>query len=142
MSTTASRTPIEDAIRVKIVEALKPSTLEIYNDSYLHSHHQAMKDSTSDETHFRYFEARKAPAIRTAIVSLIICRLIITSEAFRSKMQPARHRIVYSLLKEEMERPGGIHALQLRTMTPEEGERQNKREKQEQGETIADVEKA
>jgi BolA-like protein 1 len=56
-------------------------------------------------------------------------------------MQPARHRIVYHLLKEEMERPGGIHALQLRTMTPEEEERQKKREKQEQGETIAEVKK-
>lgn len=55
-------------------------------------------------------------------------------------MQPARHRMVYSLLKEEMERPGGIHALQLRTRTLEEEERQKEREQQEQGEMIADVE--
>ena len=55
-------------------------------------------------------------------------------------MQPARHRMVYSLLKEEMERPGGIHALQLRTRTPEEEERQKEKEKQEQGESIVDVE--
>ncbi|KAI9865450.1 MAG: hypothetical protein M1813_002340 [Trichoglossum hirsutum] len=119
MSTVVLKTPIEDAIRSKIVEALKPSTLEIYNDSHLHSHHQAMRDSTSKETHFR---------------------LVITSAAFKSKMQPARHRMVYSLLKEEMERPGGIHALQLRTRTLEEEERQKEREQQEQGEMIADVE--
>lgn len=49
----------------------------------------------------------------------------ITSEAFRSKMQPARHRMVYALLKDEMAAAGGIHALQLRTRTPEEEERQD-----------------
>lgn len=32
--------------------------------------------------------------------------------------------MVYALLKEEMAKEGGIHALQLRTRTPEEEERQ------------------
>lgn len=68
-----------------------------------------MRGSVSKETHFR---------------------VLITSEAFKSKMQPARHRMVYALLKEEMERAGGIHALQLRTRTPEEEERQNAKEKE------------
>lgn len=77
-----------------------------------------MQDSTSKETHFR---------------------LVITSEAFKSKMQPARHRMVYALLKEELDRAGGIHALQLRTRTPEEEERQLAREKAEKGEPIAEV---
>ncbi|EON62453.1 hypothetical protein W97_01675 [Coniosporium apollinis CBS 100218] len=53
------------------------------------------------------------------------CSVTITSEAFRSKMQPARHRMVYALLKDEMAAAGGIHALQLRTRTPEEEERQD-----------------
>lgn len=44
----------------------------------------------------------------------------ITSEEFKSKMQPARHRMVYGLLKDEMAAEGGIHALQLRTRTSEE----------------------
>ena len=61
-----------------------------------------MVGTTSKETHFA---------------------LNIVSEAFRSKMQPARHRMVYALLKEELEREGGIHALQLRTKTPEEEEK-------------------
>ena len=39
-------------------------------------------------------------------------------------MQPARHRMIYSLLKDEMAQEGGIHALQLKTRTPEEEERQ------------------
>ncbi|KAG7293194.1 hypothetical protein NEMBOFW57_003240 [Staphylotrichum longicolle] len=95
----ASPTPVEDAIKQKITAALQPTTLEIYNDSHLHAHHKPMQGVTSTETHFR---------------------LVITSEAFQKKMQPARHRLVYSLLKDELAQEGGIHALQLRTMTPEE----------------------
>lgn len=57
-------------------------------------------------------------------------RLVITSAAFASKPQLARHRVVNSLLKEELEREGGIHALQLRTLTPEEEERLMKRAKE------------
>ncbi|KAF2192095.1 bola-like protein [Zopfia rhizophila CBS 207.26] len=104
-----SITPMEDAMRAKITEALKPTTLEIFNDSHLHSHHKAMQGVTSKETHFR---------------------VIITSEAFKSKMQPARHRMVYALLKDEMAQEGGIHALQLKTRTPEE--RQKQKEQAEQ----------
>jgi stress-induced morphogen len=48
-------------------------------------------------------------------------------------MQPARHRMVYSLLKEEMAREGGIHALQLRTRTPEEDERIKAQEEADRG---------
>jgi len=103
----ASQTSVEDTMRSKLTEALKPTTLEIYNDSHLHSHHKAMADSTSRETHFR---------------------VVITSDAFKSKMQPARHRMVYGLLKEEMAREGGIHALQLRTRTLEEEQRERARE--------------
>ena len=61
-----------------------------------------MAGSVSKETHFR---------------------LNIVSDAFKAKMQPARHRMVYALLKEELEKPGGIHALQLRTKTAEEAAR-------------------
>ncbi|KAK1767017.1 bola protein [Phialemonium atrogriseum] len=101
-STMASQSPLQDAIREKITAALQPSRLEIHNDSHLHAHHAPMAGNTSSETHFR---------------------VVITSEAFKSKMQAARHRMIYSLLKDEMAREGGIHALQLRTMTPEEEER-------------------
>lgn len=52
----------------------------------------------------------------------------ITSPAFQSKTQPARHRMVYGLLKEEMNQEGGIHALQLRTRTPEEEQRELERQ--------------
>lgn len=56
-------------------------------------------------------------------LSLTFDRVYITSDAFKSKMQPARHRMVYTLLKDELAAEGGIHALQLRTRTPEEDER-------------------
>ena len=71
-----------------------------------------MAGSTSRETHFRVF---------------------VTSAAFEKKMQPARHRMVYALLKEELAREGGIHALQLRTRTPEEEVRLEARERGESG---------
>lgn len=43
-------------------------------------------------------------------------------------MQAARHRMVYALLKEEMSRENGIHALQLKTKTPAEEQRENERQ--------------
>ena len=78
-----------------------------------------MAGSTSQETHFR---------------------VVITSSAFEKKMQPARHRMVYSLLKDEMAMEGGIHALQLRTKTEEEEKRQIQKEKEEKGTTVASAE--
>ena len=48
--------------------------------------------------------------------------------------------MVYALLKEELERAGGIHALQLRTRTPEEEERQIAREAVQDGESVPHVE--
>jgi stress-induced morphogen len=85
-----------------------------------------MKGSTSQETHFRYsrnrgrFVAMPEPTDKNS--------LFITSEEFKSKMQPARHRMVYGLLKDEMAAEGGIHALQLRTRTPEEDEKAKAKE--------------
>ncbi|KAL4766818.1 bola protein [Aspergillus nidulans var. acristatus] len=106
---SSSATPMEDLMREKITAAFSPSTLIIRNDSHLHAHHAPMQGSTSKETHFH---------------------LTITSSAFQSKMQPARHRMVYALLKEEMSREGGIHALQLKTKTPEEEQREKERQGQ------------
>jgi len=44
--------------------------------------------------------------------------------------------MVYALLKEEMAREGGIHALQLRTRTLEEETKQAEREAAEKGEPV------
>lgn len=48
--------------------------------------------------------------------------------------------MVYSLLKEEMAQEGGIHALQLRTRTPEEEERIKAQEAAVKGVPVEDVE--
>jgi acid stress-induced BolA-like protein IbaG/YrbA len=45
----------------------------------------------------------------------------VVSDAFRGKLPLARHRLVYATLGERM--GGEIHALALRTLTPEEAER-------------------
>ncbi|KAF2632810.1 bola-like protein, partial [Macroventuria anomochaeta] len=83
--------------------ALKPITLEIYNDSHKHAHHKAMQGVTSRE-------------------QLTSFSLVITSTDFKGKPQLARHRMVNSLMKDELAKEGGIHALQLTTRTPEEEE--------------------
>lgn len=43
-------------------------------------------------------------------------------------MQLARHRMINSLMKEELAKEGGIHALQLITRTPEEEEARKQKE--------------
>ncbi|GAM35572.1 BolA domain protein [Talaromyces pinophilus] len=52
-STTSSTTPVEDAMRDKLVAAFTPTALQIRNDSHLHAHHAPMQGSTSKETHFQ-----------------------------------------------------------------------------------------
>jgi stress-induced morphogen len=94
-----------------------------------------MQGVTSKETHFQYVcdgtllycpERREGwGRANTCVYSVTI-----TSSAFQSKMQPARHRMVYTVLKDEISREGGIHALQLRTRTPEEEEREKARQSQ------------
>lgn len=97
---SSGSSPITDSITTKVKNAFSPVEFQIFNDSHKHSHHAAMRGSSNiAESHFR---------------------LVIVSEEFKNKTQPARHRMVYSLLDEELKRPNGIHALQLSTKTPEE----------------------
>lgn len=91
--------PIEAQIRSKLA-VLHPTVLEIANDSAQHAHHAGMRGSTNTlESHFR---------------------LNIVSEEFVNKPKPARHRMVYRLLAEEMQMPNGVHAVQMTTKTPSE----------------------
>lgn len=82
----------EMGMRTRIVEKLaklNPSYLEVINDSHAHAGHAAMKGNPSAESHF--------------IVK-------ISSAEFEGKSLLARHRLVYSLLDEEMKQ---IHALNI-----------------------------
>lgn len=94
--------PIETAMRQKLTDQLKPTALNITNDSHLHRHHSAMQaiGGGSGETHFS--------------VHLV-------SDQFIGKPTIARHRLVYEILDQELvQNRAGIHALSLKTMTPEE----------------------
>lgn len=83
---------IETQINQLLKQNLNPQTLEVVNESYLHSGH-AGADS---ESHF---------FVR------------IQCAAFEGKSKVDQHRMVYALLKDLIPKP--IHALRLETKTPE-----------------------
>lgn len=85
-----------DRIRQKLEAALHPERLAIHNDSHLHAGHHAGAQR-GEETHFR---------------------LEIVAAAFAGENRVTRQRRVYGILAEEL--AGGVHALQLSALTPEE----------------------
>lgn len=82
-------------IRAKLIDALAPLHLDIEDESRRHAGHAGAHPD--GETHFR---------------------VEIVSRAFEGKSRLERQRMVYDLLAAEMRER--IHALQLRTLTPEE----------------------
>jgi stress-induced morphogen len=86
----------------KLEQELNPSLLQIRDDSRKHAGHAAMKGLNPSETHFA--------------VSIV-------SSAFEKKPLVQRHKLVYSILDQEMK--AGLHALQLQTKTPAEWEKLN-----------------
>jgi BolA protein len=85
------------AIEKKLSEGLKPERLSITDESHLHAGHAGSRPG--GESHFR---------------------VEIVSAAFAGLSRVARQRLVYSLLEAELKGP--VHALALRTLTPEETE--------------------
>ena len=89
---------MRERLAVKINAALKPSLLEIIDNSAKHSHHQAMLNKAEiGGTHF---------AVK------------IVSDIFHGHNRINRHRLVTALLKDEF--ASGLHALELNLLTPEE----------------------
>ncbi|KAH9931113.1 bola-like protein [Epithele typhae] len=88
--------PVEDAIRAKLTELLKPSQLDITNDSWQHRHHAPMRAASggNGETHFSVH---------------------VVSDAFQGKNTMQRHRMIYGALADEF--AAGLHALSLKTKT-------------------------
>ena len=86
---------VADRIRAKLTAALKPTRLEIHDDSHRHEGHAGSRPG--GESH---------------------SRLEIASPAFAGKTKLDRQRLVYDVLAEELR--GTVHALQLSTLTPEE----------------------
>mgnify|MGYP002403736786 CR=1 FL=1 len=86
---------IAGRIHAKLTEALAPARLEVVDDSHRHRGHAG--HDPRGESHFT---------------------VTVVSEAFRGKSRVERHRTVNALLAEELR--DRVHALALRTLTPEE----------------------
>uniref|UniRef100_A0A0A9VZ93 BolA-like protein DDB_G0274169 n=1 Tax=Lygus hesperus TaxID=30085 RepID=A0A0A9VZ93_LYGHE len=90
--------PIETSITTKISNALKPTHLQVINESTMHN------VPAGSETHFK---------------------VVVVSEEFESKMPIQRHRIVNQLLSYEID--NGVHALSIVTRTPKEWEKSDQK---------------
>ena len=86
-----------DQIEEKLMAALAPGKLDIVDESLQHAGHVGAR--AEGETHFR---------------------LTIVSDAFANKTRVERQRLVYQILAEEL--AGGVHALALKTLAPDEAE--------------------
>lgn len=87
--------------RIKnILQQLNPVVLELKNDSDKHAGHAGhMGVEPTGETHYK---------------------LKIVSEVFKNLSRVDRQRKVYDLLRAEFN--SGLHALELKTLTPEEAQ--------------------
>ena len=88
---------VANAMRTKLTDALAPTMLEIVDESHLHQGH-AGHDGRG-ESHFA---------------------VTVASEAFAGKNRVARQRMVYGILADEL--ADRVHALSLKTLTPEEAQ--------------------
>ena len=86
---------LERTIREKLTSAFAPKALEIVNDSHRHAGHAGSPGT--GESHFT---------------------VKVVSAAFAGKSRLERHRLVNHVLAEEL--AGGIHALAIMAITPEE----------------------
>ena len=86
---------VADTMRRKLTERFDPRRLDIVDDSARHAGHAGAQPG--GETHFD---------------------VTIVSDAFAGIGRVARQRLVYETLADEL--AGGVHALALRTLTPEE----------------------
>ena len=95
MASEAQAGPVQAAIRRKLSEALAPSRLDIVDDSGRHAGHVGARPE--GETHF--------------VVE-------IASAQFAGLSRVARQRLVHKVLEDELQ--DRVHALALKTVTPEE----------------------
>jgi BolA protein len=86
---------VKKRIREKLERALAPTALEVVDESHLHAGHSGARPQ--GETHFR---------------------VEVASAAFIGKGRLDRHRMVNSLLSEEL--ASGVHALAISAKTPDE----------------------
>jgi stress-induced morphogen len=86
---------------VQALEVLKPTSLELVDNSHQHAGHAGNNMGDDGESHFE---------------------LTIVAPAFEGLNLVKRHKLIYMVLGKVMPQ---IHALQIRSLTPEEAERQD-----------------
>ncbi|MEQ9640119.1 MAG: BolA family protein [Alphaproteobacteria bacterium] len=86
---------VADRIESKLRQALAPSRVEVVDESHKHAGHVGARPE--GETHFQ---------------------VEIVADAFAGQNRVARQRRVYEILAAEL--AGPVHALSLRTLTPDE----------------------
>jgi len=95
------------SMKQKLEAGLLPVKLSIVDESHLHAGHKfAQESGRTSETHFRVFAV---------------------SRAFEGKSLVNRHRLCYSLIQQEL-KEGGVHAVALTTLTPEEEHKEKEEE--------------
>lgn len=87
---------VQITIETKLKHALQPSVLDVLNESHRHN------VPPGSESHFK---------------------VTVVSDAFSGKPLVARHRVINSILQDELEH--SVHALALHTMTPAEWQAKN-----------------
>ncbi|CAL1543155.1 unnamed protein product [Lymnaea stagnalis] len=83
--------PVENIIRKKLTEALKPEYLDVINESYMHN------VPKGTESHFK---------------------VVIVSSAFENVKRIEKHQLVHKAIQEEID--NSIHALSIVAKTPKE----------------------
>jgi BolA protein len=86
---------VEARIREALLIALRPTRLDVINESELHAGHRSSPDT--GESHFR---------------------VLVVSEHFQGKSRIERHRMVNEALATELR--GGVHALAIHALAPGE----------------------
>lgn len=86
---------VAEQIETKLKAALKPSAIEVLDESHKHAGHAGARPE--GESHFA---------------------VVVVSDAFAGKSRIDRQRMVYDVLSEEMQGP--IHALALKTLTEDD----------------------
>ncbi|MGZ5823146.1 MAG: BolA family protein [Hyphomicrobium sp.] len=86
---------LQTQMREKLMVALRPSRLDVVNESHLHAGHHHSPDT--GESHFS---------------------VLIVSNAFAGKSRLERHRMINEALGDELK--GGVHALAIKACAPDE----------------------
>jgi BolA family transcriptional regulator, general stress-responsive regulator len=86
---------LETRMREKLMVALRPSRLDVVNESHLHAGHSSSPGT--GESHFR---------------------VLIVSNGFAGKTRVERHRMINDVLADELK--DGVHALAIKACAPGE----------------------